>query len=333
MMWAFDIFEEFDLDGPTPEPNARSLFLPTRLIAHPCQFDSWTVNWGLLICSIDPCSQSGRCATGDGEITREEWDLASKNLRNQLERSAFFHSNSTLSFRESVKTGLSRPRRRMQLENLATFFLFSHLSRCHLHLLLADETRWHAPVKSHVVLFCPWRVVCSDTNAARGVVVEFNFDEYDIIEKDGAISTKELVTKLLTQWERYILCIYELVNWFICAFRIWVLSRLSVRLWVVCMTQCHDRIYEAVFKDADDFFSDDSPMHNSWEGFGSPTSSRWGRTLPLGQRRCRVPLGHPNKDRWNFVCIASLLKFRQYSWTKHLSFYSLSDSDNTFFFF
>jgi len=111
MMWAFDIFEEFDLDG-------------------------------------------------DGEITREEWDLASKNLRNQLE---------------------------------------------------------------------------SDTNAARGVVVEFNFDEYDIIEKDGAISTKELVTKLLTQWER---------------------------------------IYEAVFKDADDFFSDDSPMHNSWEGFGSPTSSR-----------------------------------------------------------
>ena len=100
----------------------------------------------------------------------------------------------------------------MQLENLATFFLFSHLSRCHLHLLLADETRWHAPVKSHVVLFCPWRVVCSDTNAARGVVVEFNFDEYDIIEKDGAISTKELVTKLLTQWERYILCIYELVN-------------------------------------------------------------------------------------------------------------------------
>merc|ERR1711865_32064 len=91
MMWAFDVFEEFDLDG-------------------------------------------------DGQITREEFDMAANKVREELQ---------------------------------------------------------------------------SDDDLAREMVIHFSFDEYDSIEKNGIISTKELVVKLLTEWER---------------------------------------IYEAVFKAADDFF-------------------------------------------------------------------------------
>ena len=35
-------------------------------------------------------------------------------------------------------------------------------------------------------------------------MISFDFDDYDSIEQDGVISVKELVSKLLTQWERYV---------------------------------------------------------------------------------------------------------------------------------
>ena len=44
----------------------------------------------------------------------------------------------------------------------------------------------------------------SDDDLARKAVISFDFDDYDSIEQDGVISVKELVSKLLTQWERYV---------------------------------------------------------------------------------------------------------------------------------
>ena len=45
-------------------------------------------------------------------------------------------------------------------------------------------------------------VPSSPSSQGRAAVIEFGFDDYDSIEKDGIISTRELVSKLLTQWER-----------------------------------------------------------------------------------------------------------------------------------